>query len=102
MTEPTIADRADKLAAQLQGVVDALPTYSSARPSLTVRAGLALAQMVADLARLIEKPTASSALVKHQGPFFNGTEMRCGCGELVQDAEYWAAHAVKQIGGHDE
>lgn len=102
MTEPTIAERADKLAAQLQGVVDALPNYSSARPSLTVRAGLSLAQMVADLARLIQKQPDSAVLVKHQGPFFSGTDMRCGCGELVQDAEAWAAHAVEQMGGHDE
>lgn len=56
MTRPSsITARAEYLAAELKGIVDALPAYSSANPGLTVRSGLALTRMVADLARLVEQ-----------------------------------------------
>lgn len=102
MTEPTIAERADDLAAQLQAVLNSLPAYSSSRPNLTVAAGISLARMVGDLARQVEKfDNARSVLLAHQGPYFSGVDMRCKCQLVVADAEDWAQHVARVWAGAD-
>lgn len=102
MTEPTIAARAEDLRAQLQAIVDSVPTYSPSTPLLPISAGVSLARMVAELARVVEqRPTESvaSILLEHQGPHFNGHTSRCQCGEQVRSGQDWAEHVAQVLGG---
>lgn len=54
MTEPSLAQRADELHAQLRAQMAELPAFSAAHVGLSLGAGVAPAGLVADLARLIE------------------------------------------------
>ncbi|MCV7205287.1 hypothetical protein H7J71_25100 [Mycolicibacterium peregrinum] len=101
MTELTIAEQADALVAELQDAIDTIPRYSSRTPYLTARAGISLARMVGELARRGEQQPESAVdvLLKHQGPFFNGGESRCGCGGRVRDGRDWAEHVNRMLGG---
>lgn len=38
--------------------------------------------------------TAAAVLVAHQGPFFNGVDERCSCGQPVRDGRDWAEHVA--------
>lgn len=103
MTEPTIAERAEGAMASIDTYMRTCHPYRSAERVPASMADIrGIAELVRDLAHTVERTPASSVLVKHQGPFFNGADMRCGCGELVEDAKAWAAHAIDQMGGHDE
>lgn len=43
--------------------------------------------------------TAAEVLVKHQGPFFDGTVERCQCREIVCSGQEWAEHVAAQLAG---
>ena len=98
MTGLSISARADDWANQFQAALDSLPAYSPhrSRTSLSVQSGITLARMLADLARVVEANHAG-VLLEHQGPFFNGTDERCGCGHPVKSAEEWAAHVNQKL-----
>ena len=39
----------------------------------------------------------TAILAAHQGPFFNGTDERCGCGHPVASGKEWAAHVNQNL-----
>ncbi|TGB37910.1 hypothetical protein [Mycolicibacterium peregrinum] len=103
MTDPTIAERAEGAVSSIDTYMRTCHPYRSAeRVPATMADVRGLAELVRDLSRSAEQQPASAVLVKHQGPFFTGVEMRCGCGEVVEDALAWAAHAIEQMGGNGE
>lgn len=53
-----------------------------------------LAEVLRDHASQTEEDRVA-ALIQHRGPYFNGVDMRCGCGQPVSDYEDWARHAVR-------
>ena len=103
MTELKVSERAAGTVASIDTYMRTCHLYRSAERVPASMADIrGIAELVRDLARAVERTPASSLLIKHQGPFFNGADMRCGCGELVQDAEAWAIHAIEQLGGQHE
>ncbi|MDH6199228.1 hypothetical protein M2272_005896 [Mycobacterium frederiksbergense] len=43
--------------------------------------------------------TAAKVLLEHQGPYFNGVDLRCKCGQVVVDGADWARHTVEELAG---
>lgn len=41
--------------------------------------------------------TVTSILLEHQGPFFNGVDERCSCGQLVSGGKGWAEHVASLL-----
>jgi len=39
----------------------------------------------------------AAVLLVHQGPYFNGVESRCSCGQLVLNGHRWAEHVTQQL-----
>ncbi|OCB09267.1 hypothetical protein A5717_26185 [Mycolicibacterium porcinum] len=102
MAEPTISERAGKLAADLKSAMGDYLAYTPLKPSLGAASGLALAEIVKDLALVVEQfDNARSALLAHQGPYFTGVDMRCKCQLVVADDEDWARHVTRVLSGAD-
>lgn len=101
MTEPTIAEQADAIVARLKRTVPAYRPPETVAPSVVPL--IELAQLVGKLARRGELPrpaeAVTSILLEHQGPFFNGADLRCGCRHRVATAIEWAEHVNQALGG---
>lgn len=100
MTEPTIAEQSDAIVARLKRSVPAYRPPETVAPSVVPL--IELAQLVGELARRGEQQPPESAvdvLLKHQGPFLNGGQSRCGCGGPVRDGRDWAEHVNRMLGG---
>ncbi|QRY48118.1 hypothetical protein JVX93_15815 [Mycolicibacterium boenickei] len=99
MSEATIAERADALADRLKG-----GAARSFRKPEQVPASqhpvIELARLLAEHARAAEVQDAA-VLAAHQGPYFNGVDMRCKCQQVVADGEDWARHVARVRAGAD-
>ena len=99
MSEATLAERADALADRLEG-----GAARSFRKPEQVPASqhpvIELARLLAEHARTAEQQDAA-VLAAHQGPYFNGVDMRCKCQQVVADGEDWARHVTKVRTGAD-
>ncbi|MBP3087004.1 hypothetical protein [Mycolicibacterium fortuitum] len=99
MSELTISERAEALAARLEGGAAAsfrLPEQVPASQHPVIE----LARLLAEHARAGEQRDAA-VLAKHQGPYFNGVDMRCGCQQIVADGLDWARHVARVVTGAD-
>ncbi|WP_166905955.1 hypothetical protein [Mycobacterium sp. DL440] len=99
MSELSIAERADALAARLQAGAAAsfrLPEQVPASQHPVIE----LAVLLAEHARAAEQQDAA-VLAAHQGPYFNGVDMRCKCQTVVVDGDDWARHVARVRAGAD-
>ncbi|NOR03659.1 hypothetical protein HGK72_26775 [Mycolicibacterium fortuitum] len=99
MSELAVSERAEALAARLEGGAAA----SFRRPEQVPASQhpvIELARLVAELARADEQRDAA-VLSAHQGPYFNGVDMRCKCQQIVADDEDWARHIARVRAGAD-
>lgn len=99
MPEQTISERADALADRLKAGA-AASFRSPARMPVTFQPVIELARLLAEHARAGEQRDAA-VLAKHQGPYFNGVDMRCGCQQIVADGDDWARHVARVRAGAD-
>lgn len=89
MPDLTISERAAVMLALLGPFA---PT-ASRRPAPLNRV-IELAGLVRDLAQSVEQRDAE-VLAAHQGPYFNGVDMRCKCQQIVTDGDDWARHVAR-------
>lgn len=99
MSELTVSERAEALADRLRAGAAA----SFRRPEQVPASQhpvIELARLLAEHARAGERRDAA-VLAKHQGPYFNGVDMRCGCQQIVADGDDWARHIARVWAGAD-